>query len=172
MKSGRKRIDRLLDRNATEQLERMNWDRLTDEISARLDRARRIEVAPSGWPVFFKVAAGVAAAAVIVLAVVVLRMHGPSQVRTPEGRSAVVEFVDRQRGASVQINDTAGNSLVVIHAGRDDRKAATCVVDIIDRNGDLERENSRAAWIIISRPQQTIADNGQSKEDKDVLCLL
>ena len=72
----------------------------------------------------------------------------------------------------IQINDQASKSLVVIHTGHDDRRAAKCVVSIIDRNGDLERENSRAAWIIISRPQQTIADNGQSKEDKDVLCLL
>lgn len=172
MKGEKEKIEQLLDRNATEQLARINWDRLTDDISARLDQARRVEVARRGWPAFFKIAAGVAAAAVIVFAVVTKRMHGPSDVHMPEGRSAVVEFMDRQGGTSIQINETEGQSLVVVHVGRDDRKVATCVVDIIDRNGDSERESNRAAWIIISRPQRTLADNGQGKEETDVLCML
>ena len=172
MKGEKDRIDRLLDRHAAEQLARIDWDRLTDEISARLDQAQRGEVARSGWPAFFKIAAGVAAAAAIVVALVALRMRGPSDVQVPEGRSAVVEFVDRQQVASVQINEMAGQSLVVVHGGRDDRKAATCVVEIVERNGDLKRASSRAAWIIVSQPQRTLAENGQSKDETDVLCML
>ncbi len=175
MKGEKERIERLLDRNATEQLAKINWDRLTDEISARLDQARRIEVVRSSWPAFFKIAAGIAAAALIVIAIVTLRMHGSSDVQAPEGRpdrTTVVEFVDRQGGASVQISETAGKSSVVVHAGRDDRKVATCVVDIIDRNGDSARNESRAAWIIVSRSQRTLAENEQSKDETDVLCML
>jgi hypothetical protein len=172
MKGEKDRIDRLLDRNASEQLARINWDQLTDEISARLDQGRRAEVARSGWPSFFKIATGLAAAAIIIVAIVALRMHGPSEMQAPEDRTAVVEFVNRQGGASVQINETTGKSLVVVHDGRDDRKVATCIVDIIDRNGDSERESSRAAWIIISKSQRTLAENGQSKDETDVLCML
>jgi hypothetical protein len=172
MKGEKDRIDRLLDRNAAEQLARINWDRLTDEISARLDQARRVKVARSGWPAFFKIAAGVAAAAIIVVVVVTKRTRAPSDVHVPEGRSAVVEFVDRPGGASIQIDKTAGKALVVVHGGRDDRKVATCVVDIIERNGDLKRASSRAAWIIVSQPQRTLAENGQSKDETDVLCML
>jgi hypothetical protein len=172
MKGEKERIDRLLDKNAAEQLARINWDRLTDEISARLDRARQIEFSPVRWPSYFKMAGGIAAAAAVILSIVMWRTQGPTDVHVPEGRSAVVEFADQQGRASVRLNDPAGKTLVVIHAGRDDRKVATCVVDIIDRKNDLEREHDRAAWIIISKPQRTIADNGQSKEETDILCLL
>ena len=172
MKGEKDIIDRLLDKNTAEQLAKVDWDRLTNEITARLDQVRQIEVTPGGWPVFFKITTGAAAAAAILFAVVVWRMHGPSDVHVPEGRSAVVEFVDRRGGATIRLNGPAGTTSVVIHTGRDDRKVATCVVNIIDRKNDLEREHDRAAWIIISKPQRTIADNGQSKEETDILCLL
>jgi hypothetical protein len=172
MKGEKDRMDRLLDKNAAEQLAKVDWDRLTDAISARLDQARRIESAARRYPTFFKIAAGVTVAAGAVFAVVALRTREPSEVQIPAGRSAVVKLLDRSGTASIQINDQAGKSSVVVHAGRDDRKMAKCEVEIIDRNGDQAKASSRTAWIIISKPERTLADNGHDKEEADVMCLL
>jgi hypothetical protein len=172
MKGEKGRIERLLDKNAAEQLARVDWDRLTDQISARLNRATRIDSPARRYPAFFKIAAGIAGAAAVIFLAVVFRMHEPSDVQVPKGRSAVIEFMDRQGTASIQISDPPGKSFVVVHTGHGDRKAAKCEVRIIDRGGDVERESSRAAWIIISRPQRTLADDGHSKEETDVMCLL
>ncbi|MEJ2705469.1 MAG: hypothetical protein P8Z79_23760 [Sedimentisphaerales bacterium] len=172
MKGEKDRIDRLLDKNVAEQLARVDWDRLTDAISTRLDQARRIEAPPSKYPAFFKIAAGVAVAAGAVFAVVAVRTREPSEVRIPTGRTAVVKLLDRTGVASIRINDQAGRSSVVVHTGRDDRSVAKCEVEIIDRNGGQARESSRTAWIIISRPERTLADNGHDEEEADVMCLL
>jgi hypothetical protein len=173
MKGEKERIDQLLDENAAEQLARVDWDRLRDQISARLDQTRRIEIIPHRYSVVYKIAgAALAAAAVVVFALIVFEGDKPSDMQVPEGRSAVVEFVDKQGAASILLSDATGKSSVLIHTGHADGKAARCEVQILNRYGDLEKESSRATWIIISRPQQTIADNGRSKDETDVLCML
>ena len=172
MKGEKDRIDRLLDKNTAQQLTKVDWDRLTDAISAKLDQAERVKAFPRGYTTFFRIAAGVAVAAGAVFAVVALRTREPSDVQVPAGRSAVVTLLDRTGAASIQINDQASRSSVVVHTGRDDRSVAKCEVEIIDRNGDQTKASSRTAWIIISRPERTLANNGHDEEEADVMCLL
>jgi hypothetical protein len=171
MKNEKDKVERFLDKNAAEQLAKVDWDRLTDEISARLDHVRQTESMPSRRPVVFKIAAGVAVAAAVLVAVM-LGMRELSDMQAPQGKSAVVEFVDQKGAVSVQIKDASGNILAVVQDGRTDKGAAKCDVEIIDRNGDLETESRRAAWIIISAPRQTLADNGYNREEADLMCLL
>lgn len=172
MKGEKDRIDRLLDKNAAKQLARVDWDRLTNEVAARLNRAQQIQNPPRRYPAFFKMLAGIAAAAAVVFVIIAFRMREPSDVQVPKDRSGVVEFIDQQGTASIQINGIVGKSFVVLHAGHGDRKVAKCEVRIIDGTGDSEKESNRAAWIIISNPQRTLADNGHNKEEIDVMCLL
>jgi hypothetical protein len=173
------RIDKLLDKNAAEQLEKVNWDRLTNEISDRLDRAGQMKVPPrspsmaglglSQWPFFFKAAAGMTAAAAIIFVAVVFRVNEPSDMQMPGDTAA--EIADTKPVTSIQIKDTAGKAFVMVHVGRTDKEAAKCIVDIIDHNSDLE-EDSRAAWIIINATKRALADNGHDKEEADLMCLL
>jgi hypothetical protein len=173
------RIDKVLDKNAAKQLEKMNWDRLAKEISDRLDKAQQMKVSPrspsvaglelSRGPSFFKAAAGMAAAAAIIFVAVVFRVNEPSNMQMPGDTAA--ENADTKPVASIQIKDTAGKALVKIHVGRTDKEAAKCIVDIIDHRGDLE-EGNRAAWIIINAAKRALADNGHDKEEADLMCLL
>jgi len=172
MKGEQDRIDRLLDKNATEQLAKVDWDRLTDEISARLDHARQTEPMPSRFPVVFKIAAGAATAAAVIFVIIALRMHEPSDMPVHRGSPAASEVVDEKGAVSFQIRDASGRVLAMVQDGRADKGAVKCDVEIIERNGNLEADSSRAAWIIISAPTRTLSDNGYDREEADLVCLL
>lgn len=171
------RIDRLLDKNAAKQLERVDWDRLTDEISDRLERARQTKVPPripsvvrlSPWPSFFKITAGIITVAAVILVAVIFRLNESSKTQMTGDRTA--EVIDTKRATSIQVKDTAGEAFVVVHVGSTGKEAAKCIVDIIDHNGDLE-EGNQAAWIIINATRRALADNGYNREEDDLMCLL
>lgn len=177
--SEKDRIDRLLDKNAAEQLERVNWDQLANEISDRLDKAQQSNVSPrspsvvglglSRWLSFFKVAAGMTVAAAIIFVAVVLRVNELSDVQMPGDTAA--EIADTKPVASIQIKGTTGKAFVRVRVGGTNKEAAKCIVDIIDHNGDLE-ECNRAAWIIINAAKRALADNGYDREEADLMCLL
>ncbi|MGD8499402.1 MAG: hypothetical protein PVJ86_02070 [Phycisphaerales bacterium] len=172
MKHEKERIDLLLDRNAAEQLTKVDWDRSTDEISTRLDQAQRSKTSQNRYPAIFKISAGVAAAAAIVFAAITLRMHRQSDLLPTKGGSAVVEFVDGRGAASIEIDHTGRKSLVTVRVGLTDKEVARCDLEIIDRNGDLRRDSGRAAWIIISAPRPAFADNGHGREETDLIHFL
>jgi hypothetical protein len=167
MKHEKEKIDLLIDKNAAEQLGKVDWDRLTDEISARLARAEQGKTSPSGYPTFFKIATGIAATAAVVFVAVALRMHRPSDSQPTEGRS-----VDKRGTASLEIKRPSGKTLATVRVGRTGKEVAKCDIEIIDRNGDLEKDSDRAAWIIITVPRPTFADNGHSREETDLIHFL
>lgn len=172
MKGAKDKVERLLDKNAAEQLAKVNWDKLTAEISARLDQARRAEPEPSRRPLFFRIAAGAAAAAAVIFVILAITMREPSNSWAPQDRSAVVKSVDKQGAGSFQIRDASGRILATVQDGRTYKEAVKCNVEIIDRNGDPQADSSRAAWIVISAPTRTFVDNGYNREEADLACLL
>ena len=52
-----------------------------------------------------------------------------------------------------------------------DRKLAKCDIEILDKNGGPEESTTRAAWIIISKPQRVYAENGANRDMMDMMCL-
>jgi len=42
---------------------------------------------------------------------------------------------------------------------------------MIDSNGGLKKDSDGAAWIIISRPEPALADNGTSPDMTSMICL-
>lgn len=170
MKSEKDGLERLLDKNAAEQLAKVDWDRLTGEISARLDHAPQTGPMSSRYVLVFKIAAGVAAA--VVLAAVMSGVHELFDLQIPPERFVAVESVGKQRAILIQVKDASGKVLAMVQEGRTDKGAVKCDVEIIDRDGDLEAESDRAAWIIISAPRQTLVENGQNREEADLVCLL
>jgi hypothetical protein len=172
MKDKNEQIDLLLERNTTEQLETVDWDRLNTAISGCLDQARQRKTLWTCQPTVFKIAAGLAAAAATVLLVVMIRTDTPTAVRFENDGSAVVEFVESKGSASIQIQPIAAKSQVSIDIGGSRREVAKCDIEIIDVKEELQKNGRRPAWIIIRMPEPALADNGTSRDEMDLMCLL
>ncbi len=172
MKDKNEQIDLLLERNTTEQLETFDWDRLNAAISGRLDQVRQRKTLWTCQPTAFKIAAGLVAAAATVLVVVLVRTDTPTGVRFENGGSAVVEFVESRGSASIQIQPIAAKSQVSIDIGGSRREVAKCDIEITDVKQEQQKNGRRPAWIIIRMPEQALADNGTSRDEMDLICLL
>jgi len=171
-KEKKEEIDLLIERNTTEQLEAVDWDRLNAAILGRLDQARQRKTSGTGWPTVFKIAAGFAAAAVVVFVLVAVRTDTPTGVQFENGGSAVVKFVESKGSASIQIKQAPAESRVLVDVGGGQRKVAKCDIEIIDMNGDRQQDRGRAVWIIIHISQPALADNCTSRDETDLMCLL
>lgn len=170
MKNEKEKTDLLLDKNAAEQLAKVDWDELNVAISARLDKAQRGESTAIRFPGVFKVAACVAAAAVVLIAVMV-KTEKAEDLKLENGMSAVVRFIEPKGSALVQITHVPAESRVLVDVGAGWRQIAKCDIEIIDVNGDLKERANRAAWIMISRPEPVYADNGVTTDMMDFLYL-
>jgi len=171
MKEERENIDLLLERNADEQLSKVDWQRLNAAISSRLDKASRSKTVATKFPTVFKIAAGVAAAAAVILIVMIIRTDRAPDFQLENGRRAVVKFIEAKGSASVEIGHAPAKSQVMVDVGPSQSKLARCDIEIIDANGDLKQKANRATWIIISRPEPVYADNGVSRDSMDMICL-
>ncbi len=179
MEDAENKLDMLLNRNASEQLDAVDWDELNAVISDRLDRT-----AGGGLNKrrFLKVASGLAAAAVIVFAVLVFFTDGQSDLVLEDGRTAKVVFSPRKGKALVEMQQdvSRANVAVVIGSGRrgsalvdlvtGSKAVAKCEVEIKDVKG-RKRSEKRASWIIISRPEPVYADNGDVTNEMSMLHL-
>ena len=172
MKDKNEQIDLLLERNTTEQLETVDWDRLNAAISGRLDQARQRKTLWTCRPTIFKIAAGLVAAAAIVLVAMMVKTDTPTAVRFENGGSAAVEFVDSKGSASIQIRPIAAKSQVSIDIGGSRREVAKCDIEIIDVKQEQQKNGRRPTWIIIRMPEPALADNGTSGDEMDLMCLL
>lgn len=169
MKKRREKIDLLLEKNAAEQLSRINWERFNAVVSSRLDRVQQKTSFTVNFPNLLKIAATIAAAA-IVLITLTLNLEKLTDRPLDNGRTAEVLFIESKGSATVQIQTASADSRVSVDIGPD-RTLAKCDVEIMDANGSLEENAIRAAWIIISRPQPIYAGNGANRDMMDMMCL-
>jgi len=166
----KERIDSLFEKNVEEQLAKVDWDKLNGAISARLDETQQSKTSASRLPTVFKIGAGVAAAAVVFIAVMV-RTEKPMDLQFEDGQRAVVKFVETKGSASVEIISTSGRSQVLVDIGYARTGIAKADVEIIDQNGERKEDGSRAAWIIIRMPEPALADNGANGYLRDLIRL-
>ncbi len=173
MKGKKEKIDLLFERNAAEQLGGVDWDRLNAAISTRLDKAQQSKTSTRKYPTVFKIAAGVAAAAAVVLISVMIKTEKLADLQLEKGTRAVVKFIESRGTASVEIKGAAGTSQVSVSVGGSERRVARCDVKIIDLNGDFQKDSERATWIIISRPgpEPVYVDNGLSSDMMGMIYL-
>jgi len=182
MKNEREKIDVLLEQNAAEQLADVDWDGLSSAISRRLDQAdgtfgRR-------YRGIFKVAAGLVAAAAIVLIVVMVKTNRRS-IELAEGEKASVKFVETKGTSGIVMKSSASRSLArvsvtpavkrgvaIVKMEPAAKRIARCDVEILERNEVLRDRDSEGSWIIISRPQPVVADNGMTRDEIDLICML
>ncbi len=171
MKERKEKIDLLLEENVAEQLKSVDWERLNTAISSRLDKVNRDKTSAIGFPLVFKIAASIAAAAAVILVVVMVRTDRPGGVQIENGRSAVVKFIEPEGTASVEIRHRPAKSQVLVNVGAGGIKLAKCNVEIIDVSREHQENGSKAAWIIISKPEPMYADNGISRDTMSMICL-
>ena len=171
MKEKKEKIDLILERNAAEQLAKVDWKELNTAISSRLDEASRGKTSTIRFPTIFKIAAGVATAAAVVFILVMVKSRTPTGVQFETGGSAVVKFIESKGSASIEIKHASAKSVVMVDVGGSQRKVARCDVEMIDSNGDLKKDGEGAVWIIISRPEPVYADNGVSSDLMDMIYL-
>jgi hypothetical protein len=170
MRSDREKIDLLLEKNAAEQLAHVDWEGLNAAISSRLDQTSQTKTFVSKIPTVFKTAGGLAAAAVILI-VVMITVDAPDDLELETGQRAVVRFAEPTPTVSVEIEPRPAGSKVFVDVGPARSTLAKCDVQIIDVEAEREKKGSRAAWIIISRPEPVYADNGVSSDMMDFLYL-
>ncbi len=144
MKKEKETIDLLLDRNANEQLAGVNWDGLNAAISERLNQADQTKTSTKTYRRVFKIAAGVTAAAVVFIAVMI-KTDTPTTVRFENGGKAIGTFVESKGSAKVKI---------------------------LDSNGQDNQRKDQSTWIIIRTNEPKVADNGQSRDETDFACLM
>ena len=171
MKNEKEKIDILLEHNADRQLAGVDWEQLGVSISRRVDEAQRNKSGGAKYGLVFKIAGGIGAAAVIFVAVMVLT-DARGGLKIPEGSRAVVKMVERKGSTVVEIKGVTKRSQVSINIGGRRREIAKCEVKIIDLNGDMKERWPRATWIIITRPKPVTADNGLSRDEIDLICML
>lgn len=173
MKKEKEKIDNLLDRNANEQLASVDWDKLNTAISQKLDNAGRDRIPAVQHRVLFKFAAGLAAAAAIVVVAIMLRTETPKTVQPVSDGKATVSLIDNKGSASVEIKQKEfADAVVEIGGLKREKNIARCDIEIININGDTEKRDNRATWIIIRVPEPVLADNGISRDQTDLACLL
>lgn len=166
-------IERLLDRNANEQLAGFDWDRLNKSISDRLDRAGGSRTFVINYGNVFKIAAGIAvAAAAVVIIAILVRTEPPGTRRFENDGKAVVTLIENAGSASVEIKQKSAGAALVIDTQMNRKNLAVCEIEIINSNADNVTNASRAAWIIIRVPEPVLVDDGQSRDEADLACLL
>ncbi len=169
MKQNKEKIDILIERNAVEQLSRINWEQLNAAISDRLDRARRDAHFSINFPTLLKMTATIAAA-VIVLITVTLNFDKLTDIRRDKSGTVEVKFIESEGSALVEIQTASAGSQVAVDIGTK-RILAKCDIEILDNNGDIEESTNRAAWIIISESRRVYAENGANQDMMDIMYL-
>jgi archaellum component FlaF (FlaF/FlaG flagellin family) len=171
MKEPKEKLDSLLEHNADEQLARVDWNELNTAISKRLDKAESNKLYARKYPVVFKVAAGIAVAAALIFIAVMFQTKLPPTVKFEDHGNAMVRFVDKKGVAMVDIQQISDRSQVIVDFEDNARKVAKCDIKIIDSNGDLKKESDQPMWIIISKSEPTVADNGHSSDEADMALI-
>ncbi|MGD2094573.1 MAG: hypothetical protein PVH77_06165 [Phycisphaerales bacterium] len=145
MKKKDDQIDRLLERNASEQLAGVDWDKLNTDISQGLDWTRCGKVSTIWYPSVFKLAAGFIVVAAVVSIAIMVRTDKPNTVQLEDSRRTVVKLEESKGSADVEI---------------------------LDSNGQGDQSADRSSWIIIRTYEPKVADNGQSRDEADFACLM
>ena len=135
MKHDEEKVDLLLEQNASEQLGKVDWQALNAAISSRLDQTSRTKTFATRIQTAVRIAAGLAAAAIILIAVIIT-VDEPDRLRLENGQRAVVKFVETAGTASVEIGYTPVKSEVFVDVEPARGTLAKCEVRLIDVEGE------------------------------------
>lgn len=169
MKGENEKLDMLIGKNVERQLSQINWKRLNTAISNRLDNVQQKTTFSIQLSVLVKIGATIAAAA-IVLITLSSNFEKLTGVKLRNDRTVEVKFLQSKGSASIQLQTNSAGSEVMVRIGPD-RTLVKCNIEIMDSNTGFRENTTRAAWIIISRPQRVYANNGTNRDIMDMICL-
>ena len=134
MKNENEKIDFLLEKNSNGQLSNVNWGKLNNNISQRLNQARSKEIFKNQYRIIFKFAASIAA--VILLAIFI-----KSNVKQIDKNPAAIVTLKETRGSAVvELLDSNENynknpeqsSCIIIHNQNQENQISEISRDEID----------------------------------------
>ena len=169
MSKENEKLDILIEKNTEQQLSQVNWEYLHAAISNRLDNVQRKTTFSIQLPLLIKIGATIAAAAIILITLT-SNIEKLTKVKLDNGRTAEVRFLQSKGSALVKLQANSAGSQVMVRIGPD-RTLAKCHIEIMDSNNGFKENTTRAAWIIISRPQRIYADNGVNRDMLDIMYL-
>jgi len=173
MKEEREKIDFLLQRNTTEQLENVDWDKLNTAILKKLDEAESNKLCAKRYSVVFKIAAGITVAAAAVIFIFVMVKTEPSYtVRFEKNGKAVVTLKDKKEASVVSLELLDSKARAMVDFEDSSRKLAKCDIMINDFEGSLKEDSDQPMWIIIIKSKPAVADNGYNNNDELDLAYL
>jgi len=153
MNNKKDKIDALLRRNTTGQLDGVDFDDLNAAISRRLDEAQQRKIPATKFIKVLKAAAVTAAAAAVFIIVMVSS--------TEKKGSATVAFINPSERAQVQVNI----------AERDINRGKSTVKIIDSGTARKQQGNIRPNWLIISKAESESTKNGADRDARDIACL-
>lgn len=176
-------IDALLERHAEAEFGRIDCDRLHTTIVRRLDSAGVVCGRGGKRKLLFSIAGGIMAAAAVLLLVVLLPFGGKDRLELKGDQTAAVVIEESKGSAEVEIsgaNSAAATVLILsptrgkatVDTSMRKGKYARCEVEIHDLNGHAMSDESKATWIIIRMPADTMANNGINRDEIDILNML
>jgi hypothetical protein len=171
MKDEQEKIDLLLSRNADEQLSKVDWDKLHTAISNRLYEAQQRRTSVFRFPTIFKIAAVITVAAATVFIAVLVKLKKPAVEKLVDGRTAIVEFVERKGSASVAFIEPSKRTLADVYIADKSGSLANCYVQIIDSSTGQKEDINRPSWFIICMSQYSNGNNGINRDAMDMLYL-
>lgn len=197
MKDKKENVDHLLQRNAEEQLADFDWERLSGAIMSRLDEAQHRKTSAVGFGAVVRIAAGMAAAAAIILIAVTIMQQEPVttpadmpgtatvELSEPQG-TASVTATDRSQvvvavsahdegqmsgTASVQISSVSDRPQVAVDIHTRDREPVLCRVEIIRPDESPGRDQSDGAWIVVAGYAPRLVEDRVSRDMLSMMCL-
>lgn len=171
MKDENKKIDLLLARNADEQLSKVDWDKLNAAIASRLDKVQQRKTSVFIFPFIFKVAAVITVAAAVVLISIMVKVERQTDIHLGDGRTALVEFVERKGSAAVALIEPSERTLADVYIAEGGERLANCYVQIIDSITGQKEDVNRPSWFIICMSQYSNGNGGINRDAMDMLYL-
>jgi hypothetical protein len=178
------KIDLLIARHAEKESRLINAENLNRMIAQRLNQAGTTSTYSLKLRMVLGIVAGITAVAACFLGAVLLTIDRNEHLELTGNSTAKVIIIESNAVADVRISkpDTAAAAQITILSGNksktviapfaQNRGHARCEVEIHDLTEEIENAGGKAAWIIISKPVDILADSEISRDDIDILNML
>jgi hypothetical protein len=162
MRHKKEDVNSLLQRNADGQLADFDWEQLNAAITRRLDGAQRRTASVIGFGAVIRIAAGMAAAAAIILIAVTVMRREPVHTRDA-GRPGGT--------ASVEIAGLSDRPQVAVDIHTRNKQLVLCRLEIIQLDESPKQDQSDGAWIVVAGYVSRLADYRASRDMASMMCL-
>jgi hypothetical protein len=160
----KEKLDILIERNAEQQLAKVDWQSLNTSITSRLNTAGTQQ--SFNWPLLLRIAAIIAVTCVIAAGILIIHNQ-----RANVSARASVELTSGSTRTVVQILDTHSQSEVIFSPPAANSPVAKCEIEIIEPAENTNQNFGGPTWFIICKQETPAVKNGMTEETASMLCL-